>query len=110
MEAMNAICIRPNRLVFQLGTYELSRILLSVLCIVWSFCAQAGGIVTNCTEANLRAALAGGGTVTFACDGTITLTAQLLVTNDTIIDAKGHTVSLNGNASTRIFDMTPGVS
>ena len=35
--------------------------------------AWAGGVVTNCTEPALRAAMAGGGVVTFACDGTITL-------------------------------------
>src|ERR1035441_9158796 len=34
--------------------------------------AWAGGVVTNCTEADLRAAMAGGGVGTFACDGTIT--------------------------------------
>ena len=34
----------------------------------------ASGVVTNCTDADLRAALQGGGTVTFACDGTIVLT------------------------------------
>ena len=32
--------------------------------------AWAGGVVTTCTEAPLRAAIAGGGTVTFACEET----------------------------------------
>ena len=35
--------------------------------------AWAGGVVTDCTEAELRGAMAGGGAVTFACDGTILL-------------------------------------
>lgn len=33
--------------------------------------AHAEGVVTVCDEAHLLAALAGGGTVTFACSGTI---------------------------------------
>jgi len=43
-------------------------------------------------EASLRAALAGGGTVTFDCDGTITLANTLVITNDTTVDASGHTI------------------
>ena len=38
--------------------------------------AHAGGVVSVCDEAHLLAALAGGGTVTFTCSGTITLTAR----------------------------------
>ena len=40
----------------------------AILLIPWV--CWAGGVVTNCTEADLRAAMAGGGVVTFACDGT----------------------------------------
>lgn len=35
--------------------------------------AHGGGVVAGCTELNLRAALKGGGSVTFACDGVISL-------------------------------------
>ena len=45
----------------------------SALLFLLPLAAPGDGVVTNCTEANLRAALAGGGTVTFACDGTILL-------------------------------------
>ena len=41
--------------------------------------AQAGGVVSVCDEAHLLAALAGGGTVTFNCSGTITLTATIAI-------------------------------
>ncbi len=40
--------------------------------------AHAGGVVTVCDEAHLLAALSGGGTVAFACSGTITLTAEIV--------------------------------
>jgi len=56
----------------------------------------AGGVVTNCTEAALRAAMAGGGTVTFACDGTITLTNTITNTLDTALDGSGHNVTITG--------------
>ena len=55
----------------------------AALLLVLPLGVQAGGVVTNCTEAALRAAMTGGGTVTFACDGTITLAS-------TITNTSGH--------------------
>jgi hypothetical protein len=54
-------------------------------------------VVTQPTEAALRAAMAGGGAVTFACSGTITLTNAITITNDTVLDATGHAVTITGN-------------
>jgi hypothetical protein len=67
---------------------------------------HAGGVVTNCTEANLRSALVGGGTVTFECDGTIKMAAELVITNEAILDASGRSMILSGNNSTRLFAVT----
>ncbi len=50
--------------------------------------------VTENTEAALRQALAGGGVVSFACNGTITLTNQIMITNDTVLDGTGHEITL----------------
>src|SRR5438067_9855799 len=62
--------------------------------------AQAGGVVSVCDEAHLRAALVGGGSVSFNCGPTsqITLTSQIVVTANTSIDgANGGTpVILSG--------------
>jgi len=69
-----------------------------------------GGTVDACNESVLRAALAGGGLVTFACDGTIPLSAPLLITNATALDATGHTVVLSGNKTVRVFEVLPGAS
>jgi hypothetical protein len=84
---------------------------LSVLFIL--FCllnamnlALAGGVVTQPTEANLQAALAGGGTVTFACSGTITLSQTLSITQDTIIAAAGYQVTISGGNAVRLFAVT----
>ena len=54
-----------------------------------SFTARDAGIVRSCTEAALRAAMAGGGTVSFACDGTIPLASTVMVATDTVLDALG---------------------
>ncbi|MGA2658676.1 MAG: choice-of-anchor Q domain-containing protein [Verrucomicrobiota bacterium] len=51
-------------------------------------------VVTENTEAALRQALAGGGVVSFACDATITLTNQIVITNDTVLDGTGHQVTI----------------
>lgn len=77
--------------------------------------ALAAGIVGNgtaasCTEAALRAAIAGGGLVSFNCGPdpvTITLSQQITISQDTTIDGGGPTqggmVTLSGGGATRIF-------
>jgi Calx-beta domain-containing protein len=65
--------------------------------------ALAEGVVNSCTEADLRAALTGGGTVTFACNGTITLANTITITNDTAIDVNGRNVTISGGGTVRIL-------
>ena len=76
--------------------------------------ARASGTVTNCSsEANLNSALSGGGTVTFACSGTITLTGTKTISANTILNANGYDVTLNGqNGGTkvRLFYVNTNVS
>lgn len=67
---------------------------------------HGSGVVTNCTEANVRAALAGGGSVTFDCDGVIYLTNSLVITQTTMIDAGEHQVTLHGNSAFRRYAQT----
>lgn len=74
-----------------------------LLPLLWAATAFAAGTVNPCTEASLRAALSGGGTVSFACDGTITLAAELVINTDTVIDGTGRDVVLSGNGQTRIL-------
>jgi hypothetical protein len=62
-------------------------------------------IVTDCSEAGLRAALANGGLITLSCGTTpvtITLAAELQVTKDTIIDGS-DLVTISGGKVTRVF-------
>ncbi len=64
--------------------------------------------VANPTEAELRAALAKGGRVIFACDGVITLASAIVVAGDTQLDGVGRQVTISGGAVTRIFYIDPG--
>ncbi len=68
--------------------------------------AWGAGVVTSCSEGSLRVAMAGGGTVTFACDGTIALGNPFLppshfpypipVTANTVLDGTGHQITISG--------------
>ncbi len=71
--------------------------------------ARAGGTVTSCTESSLRAAMAGGGTVTFACDGVISLTGTITNALDTVLNGNGHQITI-GNSYHRIFFVNTNVT
>lgn len=82
----------------------------AVLVLALPLGAAAGSVVTNCTEAALRAALEGGGTVTFACNGTITLSNTITIGADTVLDGTGHAVTLSGGGSVRVLSNGPGLT
>jgi hypothetical protein len=73
-----------------------------VTAALWPVLAQSGGVVTEPTEAALRSAMVGGGTVTLACDGTIPLSGTVTNEADTTIDGTGHQVTIQGNG-VRLF-------
>ena len=68
------------------------------------------GTVPVCTEAALRGAMAGGDTVTFACDGTITLADTITVETNTVLDGTGHQVTLSGGNAVRVFSVNTNVT
>jgi hypothetical protein len=72
--------------------------------------AHAGGVVAVCDEAHLLAALAGGGTVTFACSGTITLSNTITIAADTTIDGSGQEITISGNDAVRVFTVNAGAT
>ena len=92
------------------GLRSLVQSLATVLLLLTCCSTFAGGLVTDCTEASLRAALAGGGTVTFACDGTIVLSNTLVIASDTVLDATGRSVTLDGNLTNRVLTILTNVS
>jgi hypothetical protein len=81
-----------------------------LLCLVALNSLAQTHTVTNCTEANLRAAMAGGGTVTFSCDGTILLANTITNVSDTTLDASGRQVTISGNKAVRVFYVNTNVS
>jgi hypothetical protein len=62
------------------------------------------------TETSLRAAMAGGGTITIPCDAAITLTDTIIVTTSTVLDGTGHAVTISGGNTVRVFYVNPGVN
>src|SRR5436190_22394384 len=65
--------------------------------------------ITSCDEAGLRTALAAGGTINFACDGTIPLASTLVVTQNVTLDGTGHSVILDGQGAVRVLFVNSGV-
>ncbi len=66
--------------------------------------AQAGGVVTNCTQAGLAAAAVSGGSVTFNCGtSTISFTNEISLPNDVTIDGGGVITLDAGGRNTRFF-------
>jgi hypothetical protein len=70
------------------------------------------GTAASCTEAALRAALAGGGVVTFSCGADpvtipVTATLQLRTDRDTTLDG-GNRVTLDGGFAVRILEWNDG--
>jgi len=66
--------------------------------------------VTNCTEAALRAAMAGGGAVTFSCNGTITLASTFTNAVNTVLDGSGHQVTISGGNAVRVLYVATNTS
>lgn len=113
-------CERYRSVRSPLRLWEKSRSLVRALWLVaflwpWASPVLAEGIVSTCDEASLDQALTGGGTVTFTCSGTITLTATKTVHANTVIDgggtARGGNVILSGGgANVRLFEVVNGAA
>lgn len=105
---MKSALLLPARSLFNIFRPLPNLALLLVgLCVPGSL--PAGGLVNPCTDAGLRAALAGGGVVTFDCDGVIVLTNTLTISANTQLDGTGRQVVLSGGGSVRPFVVQPGV-
>ncbi len=82
--------------------------LAAILCS--STGAFAAGVVTSANESSLTTAMAGGGTVTFAVNGTIYLTNTIVVSNNTVLDATGYNVAVDGSNAVSLFAVNSNVS
>jgi len=59
-------------------------------------------VVATCDDPSLEAAVAIGGWVMFGCDGVISLTNQLNVVTNLVLDGTNHLVTLDGGGRTRV--------
>ncbi len=90
--------------------------IVSIMALASPNTASAGGVVGNgasasCNQAALIDALSGGGTVSFNCGSqpkTIPVTAELTISQDTVIDG-GNLITLDGGNSTRLFIIKPEI-
>src|ERR1051326_1849296 len=102
---------RPQHLPIRSMSLFLARLLLGFCCLeLRPTSAWAGGTVTNCDQASLESALAGGGNVSFACSGIIVLTNPITITTDTVLDGTGQSVTISGNDQVRLFNVGGNVS
>jgi hypothetical protein len=97
---------------FPLRTFDFSHLRLFVLSATLAIAhtAWGGGTVTNATQADLQAALNGGGTVLFGVSGTIILTNTLTIAQDTVIDASGYALTISGGNAVRLFQVNSNVA
>jgi hypothetical protein len=87
---------------------------LFVLLMIGSAPVYAAGTVTDCSSygpgtGTLHDALAGGGTITFGCSGTIYV-PQIDISGTVTLDATGQTVRLDGSGANRIFLVATGAN
>src|SRR6266403_2466058 len=72
--------------------------------LVWQLPARA--VSTNLTSASfssLQTALESGGTITLSFDDTIVASNILEIAFDTVLDASGHVITLDGSGSAPVF-------
>ena len=70
----------------------------------------AANPVSVCDEPSLRAAIAAGGWIQFGCNGTITLSNTITVSNSVILDGTYVSATISGGNAVRIFTVLPGAS
>ena len=98
--------INMRRWPFFFQRFAALALLLGWQTMAW---CQTAVTLTNASLFSLQAALASGGAVVLAFDGTITAAMPLQILQDTVVDASGHQVTLDGSNSTALFYVGPGV-
>lgn len=103
--------MEPTKLNSWLESFFRKQLLtVTILGLVLPFVSYGAGVVSTPTLAAFNSALSGGGAVTFACDGTITVTSPETISANTTIDATGHSIVISGGTNSQIFSVSSGVS
>lgn len=83
--------------------------LITSIALAGATVVQAGTLA-NCDETSLRTAISQGGTISIECDGVVSLTGTLVITNEVTLDGTGHHATISGGNSNRVFEVLPGAS
>lgn len=106
--------IRPKRLVRPILVYYLIALVLVSTLITVGLplkSVKAAGVIAVCDETHLAQAVQAGGSYTFSCSGTISLSAATPATGMVVasagvtLDATGQNVTIDGGNSRRIFQL-----
>jgi len=82
----------------------------SVVSLTLTNTSRSTNVVYSPDEASLRAAIAIGGWVGLAFNGTITITNTINITNNVILDAENVSACISGGNAVRLFYVAPGVT
>ncbi|TMC57131.1 MAG: hypothetical protein E6J26_06670, partial [Chloroflexi bacterium] len=108
-----ALSFNPG--IFRAITLAFGLVMLLGLLLARALPVQAAGVVTDCSnDAQLRSMLAGGGAVTFNCNGngspaTIVVSPSIVITTGLTTLDGGNKVTLSGAQHNRIFYVDAGV-
>ncbi len=78
--------------------------------LVLNYPSGSTNTVSECNQANLGAAIQAGGWVSINCNGTVTLTNTINITNRVILDAGNVSFTISGNNAMQIFSVAPGAT
>jgi len=80
----------------------------SIVSLLLTNSSGSTNIISVCDETGLRAAVAIGGWITIGCNGTITLTSPINITNNVSLDGANVSATISGGGVTRLFNVGPG--
>lgn len=73
--------------------------------------APVSATITNCaSDTQLQSVVSAGGRIVFACSGDIPLSKTLNITQNTMLDATGQIVTLDGQKSVRVLELNGGLA
>lgn len=83
----------------------------ALLCLLFGMAIPSpAAVVTSLTHSNLQAAIFEGGDVNFAVAGTISLTNQLMVLRDTVLNAAVGQITLTPSGTNRLLYVSNGIT
>ena len=82
----------------------------SIISLLITNSSGSTNIISVCDESGLRAAVAIGGWITIGCNGTITLSSPIDITNNVILDGANVSATISGGGVTRLFNVATNSS